>query len=234
MLAVDTATEICGVAVALDGSVKAELILNRGVTHTQSVVSSIEAVLKLMDLDIGAIDIYAVTRGPGSFTGLRIGISTVKGLAFAAGKPMVGISSLEVLAHQAGGDAPLVCPVMDARRNEVYWSLYRQQEGQMTAVMDEKVSAPADVAKKIDAPCFFIGNGVAPYKAKLSGQLTQRALWAAEEINGIRPAVLARLAWQRFLDGQFDDPGGVLPVYLRKSDAELMREQSDKSDTRPS
>ena len=228
LLAVDTATEICGVALAVDGRVKAELILNRGVTHTQSVLSAIDAVLGISGLTAEDVDAYAVTRGPGSFTGLRIGISSIKGLALASSKPIVGISSLEVLAHQAPGCSDLICSMMDARRQEVYWALFRRDSEGINAIMEERVGPAAEIAAAIDEQCQFIGNGVPPYRSELLKGLTHLAQWAGKESNDIRPAVLARLAWQRFQVGETSDTRTFSPVYLRKSDAELHRKASER------
>lgn len=223
LLAVDTATEICGVALAVDGQVEAELVLSRGITHTRSVLSAVDAVLEISGLEAGDLDAYAVTRGPGSFTGLRIGISTIKGMALATGKPMVGISSLEVLAHQATGGTDLICPMMDARRKEVYWALYRREGDRLTAVTAEQVGPAEEIAEAVKETCQFIGNGVPPYRAILQKKLTCPGRWAANELNHLRPAVLARLALQRLQEGKTDDVGTFEPVYLRKSDAELQR-----------
>ncbi len=221
LLAVDTATEICGIALAVDGRIQAELMLSRGITHTQSVLSAIDALLAITGLTAGDLDAYAVTRGPGSFTGLRIGISTVKGLAFATEKPMVGISTLAVLAHQAPGSADLICPMMDARRNEVYWTLYRREKDGLKAIMAERVGPAAEVADAIQEPCQFIGNGVPVYRSVLQQKLTHPAQWAGSAANDLRPAVLAQQAWQQLQEGKTADPRTFEPVYLRKSDAEL-------------
>ena len=221
LLAVDTATEICGIALAVDGRIQAELMLSRGITHTQSVLSAIDAVLAITGLTAGDVDAYAVTRGPGSFTGLRIGISTVKGLAFATEKPMVGISTLAVLAHQASGSADLICPMMDARRSEVYWTLYRRENDGIKAIMAEQVGPATEVADAIQEPCQFIGNGVPSYRSVLQKKLTHPAQWAGSAVNNLRPAVLARQAWRQLQEGKTDDPRTFEPVYLRKSDAEL-------------
>jgi tRNA threonylcarbamoyladenosine biosynthesis protein TsaB len=220
---VDTATEICGVALAVDGHVHTELILNKGITHAQSVLSAIDAVLEISGLTPGDLDGYAVTRGPGSFTGLRIGISTIKGLAFATEKPMVGISTLEVLAHQAPGTADLICPLMDARRDEVYWTLYRRGTDSMTPIVPERVGPVTEVVGSIQETCQFIGNGVPPYRTVLQKGLAYPAQWTGNELNDLRPAVLARLAWQRLREGKTDGTRTFEPVYLRKSDAELHR-----------
>lgn len=225
MLAVDTATEIGGVALIVDGQVRSELILNQRVTHSRSIMAAIDAVLNLNHMDIQQIDAYAATRGPGSFTGLRIGISTVKGLAMAAAKPLVGISSLAVLAHQAPPMSDLVCPIMDARRNEVYWSLYqRDGKGHLNAVMDEQVGPVSTVVEAIDRNCCFIGNGLSPYRDVIERAFTEPMQWADHMSNGIRPSVLAKLAWQRMADGGNDDIRTFSPVYLRKSDAEMSRQ----------
>ena len=221
LLAVDTATEICGVALAVDGHVSAELILSSGETHTRCVMGAIQALLSVSGLAVSDIDLFAVTRGPGSFTGLRIGISTVKGLALASGAPMVGISSLDVIAHQAGGGTPLVCALLDARRNEVYWCLYRRDGETLVRQKDERVGRADDIAMYIDDTCLFIGNGVPPYRKVFENCLERRAVFAGPHANSIRPAVMARLAWERYQAGQLDDVSTFAPVYLRKSDAEL-------------
>lgn len=221
ILAVDTATEICGVALTIDGRVQAELILNQGVTHTRSVLAAIDAVLGISGLAPADVDAFAVTRGPGSFTGLRIGISTVKALSLSGAKPLVGISSLEVLAHQASGSSTLICPMMDARRREVYWALYRRDADDIAPVHEERVGPVSDIVDAIGESCQFIGNGVALYRMELLKGVTHPVQWARNEWNDLRPAVLARLAWERFKAGKTCDVGTFAPVYLRKSDAEL-------------
>jgi tRNA threonylcarbamoyladenosine biosynthesis protein TsaB len=230
LLAVDTATEIGGVALLIDGQVKSELILSQGVTHSRSIMAAIDAVLDINHMDIDGIDVYAVTRGPGSFTGLRIGIGTVKGLAMAAAKPLVGISSLAVLAHQAPAISDMVCPIMDARRNEVYWTLYqRDGKGSLNPVMDEQVGPVSTVAESIEWPCCFIGNGVSPYREELAQLLGEPMQWGDDTSNGIRPSVLAKLAWQRIVNGDNDDIRAFSPEYLRKSDAEMSRNSKGAS-----
>ena len=228
LLAVDTATEICGIALAIDGRIETELIVDRGVTHTRSVLSGIDAVLGIAGISTEEIDAFAVTRGPGSFTGLRIGISTVKGLALATAKPLVGISSLEVLAHQASGRADLICPVMDARRAEVYWTLYQRTADGLTAIMEERVGPVVEMISSIDRECELVGNGVPTYRRELKSSLKQQAHLTGYEGNALRPAVLTRLAWQRLQRGETEDIRTFAPVYLRKSDAELHRKASEQ------
>lgn len=220
LLAVDTATERCGVAIFSNGYLQAELSLNIGGTHTKHILPAVETVLGLGRLTIADIDIFAVTKGPGSFTGLRIGISTLKGLAFAFGKPLVGISSLDVLARQAGGDTALVCPMIDARRNEVYWRIFQRSDRNLRPVAHEQVSSLEILAGQITDACTVIGNAVAQYADRLQSLLATPILRARPFDNGIRPAVLAQLAWERYQQGLLDDVDTFVPVYIRKSDAE--------------
>ena len=221
LLAVDTATQSCGIAIIADGRMRAELILSHGGTHTKQVLAAIDAVLDLEGSSLAQIDAFAVTRGPGSFTGLRIGISTVKGLALATGKPVIGISSLDVLAHQAGADATWICPMIDARRNEIYWNIFHREGDGLVALSEEQVGPVEKLARQIENPCVLVGNAVPLYGAQLAGLVKPALQWAPEDDQAIRPAVLARLAWRRFQQGDTDDPGGFAPVYLRKSDAEM-------------
>lgn len=223
MLAVDTATEICGVALAVDGVVQVELSLNLGRTHNTVVMTAIRSALAMGQVDLADIDAFAVTKGPGSFTGLRIGISAVKGLVAATKKPLVGVSSLMILAHQAGGDPDLVCPMMDARRNEVYWAIYRRKGQELVPQQPEQVGPAEEILKYINAPCCFIGNGARLYAQNLMTRLNHPAHWASTHWHAIRPKVLADLAWQRLQKNQTDDVRTFAPVYLRKSDAELNR-----------
>lgn len=225
LLAVDTATEICGVALSRNGDVEAHVVLNHGETHTRHVMAAISSVLDRAGVALSAIDAYAVTQGPGSFTGLRIGISTVKGLAVATGKPLVGISTLEILAHQAAGEEKIICPVIDARRNELYWAIYLRSDGEIQNQAPESVGAADQIIQQIDAPCLFIGNGVMHYRQQLEAAIPFKTSWSSQEEGYLQPAVLARLAHNKIVAGIHDDVMAFGPVYLRKSDAEISREK---------
>lgn len=223
ILAVDTATEVCGVALAEDGHLRAELGLALGRTHAKVLMAGINAVLDLAGVDLPAVDAFAVTRGPGSFTGLRIGISTVKGLAVATGKPLVGVTSLSVLAHQASDTAQWVCAMIDARRQEVYWSLHRRQAGKLETVVPEQVGACTDVAVHIDAPCRFIGNGAQLYRDELLEKMGAHFQIASHDEHTIRPGLVARLGGDLLVHQPHEVGHDLTPLYLRKSDAELNR-----------
>lgn len=228
ILVVDTATEVCGVAVSVDGRLVAELIMDQGTTHTQVLMDNVRAALHQANLEVGMLDAFGVTRGPGSFTGLRIGVSTVKGLAAATGKPLAGVSTLAVLAHQAGQGPDSVCPMIDARRGQVYWSVYHRQDGGLERTVGERAGSAGEVAQFINGPCLFIGNGARLYAKVLQERLKHPAVFAGAEEHAVRPGILAQLALHRIEQGLYEDLHRFTPVYLRKSDAELGRKQGVK------
>lgn len=219
ILAVDTATEVCGVAIMVDGSLVTESTASQGKTHAQGLVDNIRAALVTAGMTMGDLTGLVVTRGPGSFTGLRIGISTVKGLAAATGKPLVGISTLSVLAHQSPDNARWVCPMIDARRSEVYWSLYERRAGCMVRVHAEQAGRPEQIKVAPDGPCLFIGNGAQRYAATIEQCAPYPVMFADQHCHAPQPGTLARLGMQRLQQGHCDDPRFFTPVYLRKSDA---------------
>lgn len=223
LLAVDTATEICGVALMTQGRTDAQVVYDHGETHTRHVMRAIDSVLESARAPLSSVDAFVVTRGPGSFTGLRIGISTVKGLAMAMDKPLVGVSSLAVLANQADAQFQRICPMIDARRNELYWGLYQRSHEGVMALSPETVGPADQIAAHLDAPCLFIGNGVPLYRDIIEDKLDVTAHWALPEQGRLQPAVLARLGWQKLQQGPPDDVLTFGPVYLRASDAEKNR-----------
>jgi tRNA threonylcarbamoyladenosine biosynthesis protein TsaB len=227
ILSVDTATQVCAVALSVDRNVPVELILRHGQTHARNVMGAIDTVLKLARTDILEVDAFAVTQGPGSFTGLRIGISTVKGLALAAGKPVIGIGTLDVLAHQAPAGTELICTMLDARRNEVYWALYRRHADRHLTLQTPQCSRAVDVIDHIDATCCFIGNGSCLYASDIQKRLRFPAQWAPDEQHSLRPAVIARLAARMLENNSFTEAAELMPLYLRRSDAEINRPQAE-------
>jgi len=150
ILAVDTATRNCSVAVAADETILAEAMMGGTQTHAVCLIDMIRTVLKRSDRTLSDIEGFAVGRGPGSFTGLRIGITTVKALAEAAGKPLVGVSDLEALARQATFGRQFICPMMDARKGEVYFSLYGCINGTLRRRIPCRVAPPETAVAEIE------------------------------------------------------------------------------------
>jgi tRNA threonylcarbamoyladenosine biosynthesis protein TsaB len=221
LMAIDTATPICGVAIVYHGSVEVAVRLDTGQTHTRTIMDTIRSSLRFCGVDLRQIDGFAVTQGPGSFTGLRIGISTVKGLAMAMGKPMIGVSTLEALASQAPAECELICPMIDARRKEVYWALFRRQKGELETLITEQVGPAEKAIERIDGACCFIGNGAVAYRSTLEPLAQNHCQWVSDDKSRMSPAAVARIGWRLFQSGQWVDPAHFAPVYLRKSDAEI-------------
>jgi len=224
ILAVDTSTRTCGIGVSDGDQSICELYLTSGQTHSRHLMDTITRSLDASNMALGEVDGFAAVRGPGSFTGLRIGISTVKGLAYATGIPMVGISSLEALARSVIGEtAPRVCSVVDARKNEVYHAIYRLEEGGLVEETPPCVGPP-DAIPESDEQTLFVGDGALLYQAVIRHGHGTRAAFAPPELNGIRVSTVARLAFDRFGNGDVDPIESMAPFYIRKSDAELARE----------
>lgn len=226
ILAVDTATESCGVALSEGEQLIGEITNRRKQTHSRHVLGMIDALLRMCGMGAGDVDAYAVSAGPGSFTGLRIGISTVKGMVLASGKDMVGVSVPDVLAAQVfPGACPVcvlpVCVLTDARKGEVYTARYRYESGMLKKIGGEQVLAPEEALSGIAGDCLFVGRGAELYRSRIEEKLGKHARFAPPECNIIRASVLARLAWQRLRKGERDNAAAFGPRYIRKSDAEL-------------
>ncbi len=221
ILAVDTATTSCSVAIIDKKSVLAEVTLIRKETHSKHLMDMIHGAIGFSGLKFSDLDGFAVVRGPGSFTGLRIGIATVKGLAAGLKKPLVGISSLEALAMQASNSPYLICPLLDAHRGEVYFSRYRFLEGRLKEELEEQVCAPENVMRDINEPCIFVGNGILLYQKMLSEMMGDSAFFAPIPQNTIKASTVAFLSLNKFQNKDTDDIDRFIPHYIRKSDAEL-------------
>jgi len=221
ILAVDTATTSCSVAIVDKTSLLSEFILDREETHSKHLMDMIKASLRMSGLDFSDLDGFAVTRGPGSFTGLRIGISTIKGLAVASEKPVVGVSSLETLALQVSYCRDLICPILDARKGEVYFSRYRFLNGHLDKQIRERVAPPDKAVDDLNEPCLFVGNGALLYKEMILENMGEFASFAPMIQNTIRASTIAYLSMAKFENNDTDDIDKILPYYIRKSDAEL-------------
>ncbi|MBE9530714.1 MAG: tRNA (adenosine(37)-N6)-threonylcarbamoyltransferase complex dimerization subunit type 1 TsaB [Proteobacteria bacterium] len=221
ILAVDTATKSCSVAVVQEKSLLAEITTVKKQTHSKHLMEMINRVMGLSGLALSELDGFAVTRGPGTFTGLRIGISSVKGLSTASGKPVVGVSSLDALAVQASFFPYLICPLIDARKGEVYSSRYRFRNGHLKKEADEHVFPPEKAVFDLNETCLFIGDGALIYQKMILNKMGKSAFFAPSFQNTIRASTVAYLSMNRFKNDDTDDVGMFVPHYIRRSDAEL-------------
>lgn len=221
LLAVDTATQTCSVAIAEDDRIRIEVTSDHARTHARHLLTMIDDVLQQSDMDIGELDGFAVTVGPGSFTGLRIGISTVKGLAHAVTKPVAAISTLEALAYSVAGFPGLVYAWIDARKKEVYTALYRWEGDRFGIVTPPQVVSPDEALRQIDGPCIFLGNGADAYRRLIESMRGETSMVAPPSMNVIRASIVARLGLIRFLEHAQISARELHPLYIRRSDAEL-------------
>lgn len=223
LLFVDTATSVCSVAVADGSRILAESLINLATPSSSRLADCIGQAAALAGCCLADLDGFGVTIGPGAFTGLRVGISTVKGLALAMGKPVVTFSSLAVLAANSPSFALPVCPLFDARKDEVYAGLYRCAPLPLP-LRPDCVMPPAAFIASLTGPTYFVGDGAVRYRAMIEELLGERASFAPDWANLPRAAAVATLATRVLEQGGGISPANVLPVYLRLSEAEVARQ----------
>lgn len=203
-----------------------EYSLNIPVTHSERLMISVDHLLEDTKTGLEEIEGFSITLGPGSFTGLRIGISTVKGLAFATGCPVVGVSTLEALAVNISDSSREICPVLDARKREVYAARFRVGPShRMKRVTPDQVISPQDLVKDIHGPVIFLGDGIAVYGKYLKRRLGRRASFADPELGYVRGTVVARLGVSLIEKGKTLDLATLVPHYIRRSEAEIKYEE---------
>lgn len=221
ILAVDTAEQGCSMAVVEDG-VPLCVRYNSGLqNHGVTLMPMMEAMLKLdAGIPLDALDGFVVSRGPGSFTGLRIGLSMIKGLALAVDKPVAGISSLDGIAWRMSHSALPVCAMLDARRGEVYCALYHFEAGRLQAKSKELALTPEAALDMVGDRAVFAGSGAVAHASVIVQKLGAGAVFAPPFQTAVSAAALAHVF---FTQGPsvLKDPAELVPVYIRRSDAEI-------------
>ena len=225
----ETSTRTGALALLEAGGVIAESRVNITVTHGERLLAAIDGVLAAARWRLADVEAFAVAVGPGSFTGLRIGLSTVKGLAFATGRPVAGVPTLDALAWSLPFCAHPVCPILDARKNEVYAAVYGTRDGRLEVQQPARAVAPATLAEELrrstEGPIVFLGDGVAPFAPVLADMLGGRARLAPAALRLPSAATVGELGGWALARGDRTDPAALLPLYLRPSEAELARER---------
>ena len=222
VLGIDTSTSCGAVGLIDDGEVLSDYLLNIPVTHSERLLGAIEFVLREARCPVGDVDGWAISLGPGSFTGLRIGVSTVKGLAFATGKPVVGVTTLDVLASQVSPTSYLICPILDARKKEVYTAFYRYgEEDFLRRQSDYQALRPEDLVKKIKERTIFIGDGVRTYRDFLLHSLYSLATFPAAPLYVSHGSMVAKLGFDLLKKGEHLNVSTFSPIYIRPSEAEM-------------
>ena len=234
ILAVDSSGLVASIAVAEDDNLLAEYTMNYKKTHSQTLMPMLQEVKNMIELDLNSIDAIAIAAGPGSFTGLRIGSATVKGLGLALDKPVVEVPTLEGLAFNLCGTSHLVCPLMDARRNQVYTGIYRfvsaDNQWQMQTVQEQcavDVTEILQICNDLGEPVIFLGDGVPVYADKIAEACQVPYTFAPSNMNRQRAASVAALGIIYAKQGKFVSAAEHAPEYLRKSQAEREREEAN-------
>ena len=223
ILAFESSAKAASAALVKDGRLISQYSQCSGLTHSRTLLPMGEDMLKNAELKLSDVDLIAVAHGPGSFTGIRIGVSMVKGLAWAAEKACVGVSTLEALAWHGVAAGGYVCPVMDARRNQVYNAIFKIEDGRPVRVTEDRPIALSELAEEIralDAPMFLVGDGA---------ELTEKFLKEQNLPCVVAPETLRwQSAWGVAMAAMDKEPGNadsLLPVYLRLSQAERERNE---------
>ncbi len=229
ILGIESSSLVASVAVVTDDVLTAEYTVNFKKTHSQTLLPMIDQVADMLDLDLNTLDAVAAAGGPGSFTGLRIGCATAKGLGLALKKPLIHVPTLEAMAYNLWGSSALVCPIMDARRNQVYTGLYHVRHG-IEAVKEQSPMDMRELADYLNGrgePVIFLGDGVSVYRSLIEEEMKIPYEFAPAANNRQRGASVAALGMEYYKKGMTVDAAQFAPDYLRKSQAEREREEKD-------
>ena len=229
VLSMDSSSLVTTVALLKDEHLLGEFTLNFKREHSVILMEKIEMLLKDCNIDISEVDGFVVSKGPGSFTGLRIGMATVKGLSMGSNKPYLSISSLDALAYSLVNFDGIICPIMDALRDSVFTCMYEFSNEELSKIIDYSalsLDELVEVLQQKDEPVIFTGDGVYKYKEYLLEKLPN-AKFAPNHLSVVRASALGELGMELLRKGQYDDMNSS-PLYLKKPQAERELEQRMK------
>ena len=220
---IDTCCAAATAALVDDRIMVAQTVLNQNKTHSEKLMPQIEKMFEAAEVEPSAVDAFAAAVGPGSFTGVRIGVATVKALAQATKKPCIEVSTLEALAFSSKFFDGILCPMLDARRNQVYNALFQGGKGEMTRLCDDRAVALdelLDDLRKMDKDVIFMGDATLVFEAEIKGALGERAFFAPKISNFNLGGAVAEIGLSKFENGETVDYGALVPRYVRLSQAE--------------
>jgi tRNA threonylcarbamoyladenosine biosynthesis protein TsaB len=228
ILAIDSATPVAGVALLNENGLMREEFVNYKKTHSETLMPMVDEVLLKCECRLADVSAIAVTVGPGSFTGLRIGLATVKGLSMASGKPVVSLSTLDVLAHNLCGSDALVCPLLDARKQEVYTAFYDVRGCYPVRLSDDLACSPGEFIQRARQAAetahknsfILVGDGYRPYEEFFRKELGDQLRPVPAHLMLPRAAALASLAAVKLEKGEMENVFTLRPHYVRLSEAE--------------
>ena len=233
ILGIDSSGLVASVAVVEEDVMLAEYTVNYKKTHSQTLLPMLDAIVKMTELDLTTLDAIAVAAGPGSFTGLRIGSATVKGLGLALGKPVIPVPTVDGLAYNLYGTDKVICPLMDARRNQVYTGIYEFKGNELKVLEAQMAVDIAEVAEKLNKlgrEVIFLGDGWPVYAGKLGELLKVPYMAAPAHMSRQRAGALATLAMCYAKEGKMQSAVVHQPDYLRLSQAERERAEKEKAE----
>lgn len=232
ILAVDASGVAGSVAYIRAGKLVGEYYICHKLTHSETIMPMLEHMRGLIDIELESLDAIAVTSGPGSFTGLRIGVTTAKAMALALNIPIIGIPTLDVLANNMTHTPYVICPIMDARRNQVYTATYGWK-GQTLVRLSDHLAIDMDEQleslKALGEPVIFLGDGVDVHEEKIKEYLGDKAYFAPGFLNLQHASTLAEIAVKAYERGEAMNASEFVPMYLRKSQAEREKEEREKN-----
>ena len=230
ILGLDSSGIVASVAIVEDDVLIAEYTVNYKKTHSQTLLPMLDEIAKMTELDLNSIDAIAVAAGPGSFTGLRIGSATAKGLGLALKKPLIAIPTVEGLAYNLYDISGLICPIMDARRKQVYTGIYRFTDHQLEVVEDQIAVPMETVIEKLNQygeAVTFLGDGVPVFHELIAEKMTVPYSFAPAHVNKQRAAAVAVLGEIYYRQGKTETAMEHVPDYLRVSQAERERAERE-------
>ncbi|MEY8354140.1 tRNA (adenosine(37)-N6)-threonylcarbamoyltransferase complex dimerization subunit type 1 TsaB [Lachnospiraceae bacterium 54-53] len=226
ILGIESSSLVASVAVVTDGVLTAEYTVNFKKTHSQTLLPMLDEIVKMVELELETIDAVAVSGGPGSFTGLRIGSATGKGLGLALKKPLVSVPTVDAMAYNLYGSAFTVCPIMDARRDQVYTGIYDNRDG-FSVIKEQCAMDIGDLMEELNeagGKVIFLGDGVPVYRDRIMEKMTVPFEFAPAHLNRQRGAAVAALGSKYYEEGKIISSAEHAPDYLRKPQAERERE----------
>lgn len=223
LLAIESSGLVASIALMSGDKLIGEYTTNFKKTHSQTLLPMLDEVVRMTGIELESVDGIVVSGGPGSFTGLRIGAATAKGLGLALDKPLIKVPTVDGLAYNLYGTSRIICPIMDARRQQVYTGLYTFDKAQFRVVSPQKAVAISEIVEEINQlgkEVVFLGDGVPVYKEYIEDHIHVGCSFAPPHLNAQRAGALAALGKIYFEEGRLESADEYVPEYLRLSQAE--------------
>ncbi len=224
ILALDSTAEVSSVAVCQGERLLSEITVNTGNTHSETLLPAVEQALKMAQVTVNDIDLFACTTGPGSFTGVRIGVATIKGIAYGKNKPCISVSTLEALAYNLSGTDGIVCPVMNARRSQVYNALFECESGCLTRLCPDRAIAISELDEElsnVEKQIYLCGDG---YNITVDGLKAVKPEHVPVRYRYQSAYSVAQIALNKYENDETVSDTELVPIYLRPSQAERERQ----------